>query len=172
MGRSASASRHRFLAPGDKRVMHLTHSTARLLLLVCGLAASVACDDPLRPRDVAGTYVLRTVRGDPLPALLWEFGGARLRVLADTLVLNADGTGYEVSHTELTDQVRTTAGRSESLLRFEVRDGRLEGSYFCPPEAPCLDILEVLRGEFTPTGLRLDVLKRAAGPLLFDRAGR
>jgi hypothetical protein len=150
--------------------MRLTRSTR--LLLAFGLSAGFACDDPLRPKNVAGTYVLRTVRGDPLPVVLWESGGARLRILADTLVLNADGTGYEVSHLEFTNQLQTTAGRSESPLTFAVRDGRLQGSYSCAPGTACLGILLLLRGELTPTGLRLDAGKDRAGPLFFDRASR
>jgi hypothetical protein len=151
--------------------MRSSRSTIRLLLAF-GLSVSVACDDPLRPKDVAGTYVLRSVRGDPLPALLWESDGARLRMVADTLVLNADGTGYEVSHLEFTNALHTTAGRHESPFTFAIRDGRLEGSYFCPPEVACLGILLLLRGEFTPTGLRLDAGQDRAGPLVFDRAYR
>jgi hypothetical protein len=151
--------------------MRRTRSTSDLLL-ICGLAAGVACDDPLRPKDVAGTYVLRTVRNDPLPAVLWESDGASLRILADTLVLNADGTGYEVSHLEFTTQLQTTAARSESPLTFAVRDGRLEGSYSCAPGTACLGILLLLRGELTPIGLRLDVGKDRVGPLFFHRATR
>jgi hypothetical protein len=151
--------------------MALARSITRLLLVV-GLSAGVACDDPLRPEDVAGTYLLRAVRGDLLPALLWESAGARRRVLADTLVLNADGTGYEVWHIEFTNQLGTIAGRAERPLRFEVRGDRLEGTYLCPPGAACLAMIESLRGEFTRTGLRLDVAMLSDGPLLFERAPR
>src|SRR5688572_8360365 len=104
------------------------------LVLACSLAGSVACDNPLQPSDVAGAYLLRTVRGDPIPALLWQAGGASMRLLSDTLVLNGDGTGYEVWHTEFTDQLRITTGRSEHPFRFEIHDGQLEGAYVCPPE--------------------------------------
>ena len=139
------------------------------LVLVCGLSASVACDDPLRPTDVAGTYLLRAFRQEPLPTLIWEAGGDRMRLLSDSLVLKADGMGYEVWHVEFSRQGQATVGRSEHPFRFEVHGRRLEGTYVCLPGAACLAMIEPLAGEFTPRGLRLDTWKRAAGPLLFDR---
>ena len=146
--------------------MLLRRRTSRASALVA-LLALIACDDPIRPQDVAGTYVLRTVRGQPLPAVLWETDHTQLRVLADTLRLNADGTGSEAWLLEFTGQHASESGRSESALRFEVRDGRLEGSYLS-----VLAVIQLLRGEFTPSGLRLDVAKHAEGPLEFIRADR
>ncbi len=141
-------------------------------LLVLLAAISLACDDPLRPADVAGTYVLRTVRGEPLPALLWQGDRAEMRIFADTVVLNADGTGREVSHLQFSDPSRTIRARSELPLSFEVHDDRLEGAYLCPPGATCLAVIQPLRGEFTAFGLRIDVGKHSGGPLWFERPRR
>jgi hypothetical protein len=132
------------------------------------LAAVTACADagPFGPQDVAGTYVLRTVRGEPLPAVLWE-GDITLRVWADTLRLNADGTGSETWLLEYSGQYVWGPGRSENALQFEVRDGRLEGTYVC--SGFCLAVVRPIRGVFTDTGLRLDVAMHGGEPLEFDR---
>jgi hypothetical protein len=142
-----------------------------LVILVASITLG-ACDDPFRPGDAAGTYVLRSVRGEPVPAFFWQSDQAQMRVVADTLRLNADGTGSEVWHLEVIQPLRTTASRVEVPLRFEVQGDRLEGVYLCPPGAACLAIIEPIRGEFTGAGLRLDVAKFSAGPLLFERSER
>ena len=146
--------------------LRLTH----FALLLAALAVT-ACDDPLGPHDVAGTYVLRSVRDEPLPAVLWETDHTQLRVLADTLRLNTDGTGAEIWVLEFVGAHASESGRSEWAVQFEVREGRLEGSYVCPASF-CLTVFEPLRGEFTRMGLRLDVAKHGGGPLEFVRADR
>ena len=146
--------------------MHLPRR-ARLASTVLALFVLVACDDPLGPRDVAGTYVLRLARGQTLPAVLWETDRTKLRVFADTLRLNADGTGTEIWVLEVIGQYASESGRSEEQLGFEVRDGRLEGAYLCP--GFCLAAAESLRGEFTRGGLRLDVAMHGGTPLEFVR---
>lgn len=139
------------------------------LLALCQLAA---CDDPLSPRDVAGTYVLRLVRGQMLPAVLSQSEGWQRRVLADTLRLNADGTGSEVWLLEYTGQYASESGRSERPLLFEVHDGRLEGAYLCPASGFCLTDAQSLRGSFTRAGLRLEVALFGEVPLEFVRVDR
>jgi hypothetical protein len=143
----------------------------RLASAVLALLAFTACDDdPLRPEDAAGAYVLRTVRGEPLPAVLWEGDGMQFRVLADTLHLNADGTGREIWLLELSGQRAAQSSRLERPLQFEIRDGRLEGTYLCPPSLYCLGVVQYLRGWFTSEGLRLDVAMHGEGPFEFVRA--
>ena len=134
------------------------------------LAAGVACDDdPLSPEDVAGTYVLSTLRGESLPAVLWETATSQARLVADTLRLNADGTGAEIAVYEFTGTLEPESGRSEELLQFEIRGGRLEGAYICT--GFCLAVVRPIRGVFTPEGLRLEVGRHGDGPIDFVRAG-
>ena len=171
IARSASDARPSRPSCRDYAVMPSRRSTTPVLL-VFAVWASASCDDPLRPEDVTGTYVLRAVRGDPVPGLVWQAEGASMRVLADTLLLNADGTGLEVWHIQFTNQLGTTTGRSERPLRFELHDDRLEGAYLCEAGAACLAMIEPLRGQFTRAGLRLDVGKHSSGPLLFERSSR
>src|SRR5512145_681788 len=58
---------------------------------------SLACESSLSPDAVAGTYVLRRVGGDLLPAVLYTTEYSRVRVWADTLVFRADGQGTRSS---------------------------------------------------------------------------
>ena len=147
----------------------------RFSLYACVLLALsqlAACDDPLSPRDVAGTYVLRLVRGETLPAVLSEGTSWQRQVLADTLRLNADGTGSEVWLLEYTGQHASESGRLESPILFEVNDGRLEGWYLCPVDAFCLPIAPPLRGNFTRGGVRIEVGFFGEMPLEFVRIDR
>lgn len=77
-------------------------------MLYVGLA--VACGDPVAPGDIAGTYALQRVDGDPLPTVLFTTEYVRVRVLADTLRLNANGTGLQIG-------VREGAARAGSAGR-------------------------------------------------------
>ncbi|MGQ0712893.1 MAG: hypothetical protein ACT4PJ_04080 [Gemmatimonadaceae bacterium] len=136
--------------------------------LVCiVIATGLACDDPLGPEDVAGTYVLRTLRGEALPTVIWESETTVGRLVADTLRLNADGTGIEISHREITGDLGTRSERSESELQFEIRDDRIEGAYIC--RGLCLGVIIPIRGELTRDGLRLEVGRHGPGPIDFVR---
>ena len=148
--------------------MSLSHLRSVAIASVL-LAAGMACDDPLSPEDVAGTYVLSSLRGESLPAVLWETETSEARLLADTLRLHADGSGTDVWLYEYTTALGPLPRRLEHLLEFEVNDGRLEGAYVCPPGTTCLLSLEVIRGVFTPEGLRLEVSRHGEGPIDFVR---
>jgi hypothetical protein len=142
-------------------------SFRRLLCASVVLIAGVACDDPLRPEDVVGTYVVRTVRGEPLPMIAWQTETDTARLVADTLRLRRDGTGTEVSVYELTGDVQLAASRVEQDIQFEIRDGRLDGGYVC--RGLCLAVFVPIRGLFTGEGLRLEVWKHGEGPIELER---
>src|ERR671914_81498 len=92
------------------------------------LAAGMACDDdPLSPAKVAGTYVLGSVRGESPPAVLWENDDMRMRLLAGSIHLNADGTGTEIWVYEFTNALLTRVESWEDRFQFEIRDRKLEG---------------------------------------------
>jgi hypothetical protein len=134
------------------------------------LVAGMACDDPLSPEDVAGSYVLSSVRGDSPPAVLWENDDMRMRLLTATLRLNADGTGTEIWVYEFTNALGTRAESWEERFQFEVHDRRLEGFYICPPSSLCLGVVRPIRGVFTLRGLRLDVSKQGETAIEYVRA--
>ncbi|MBX3175309.1 MAG: hypothetical protein KF709_12920 [Gemmatimonadaceae bacterium] len=130
-----------------------------LLLAVVGIAG---CADPLSPRDVAGVYALRTI-----PPSVMD-GGDVLRLLADTLVLHADGTGERRSSLE-----RTLADSPVPVIEVLFSDltYRLKGRFVGvePVPGPCEACaggpLPPLRFEFLGRALRF----RSLPGLMFDR---
>ena len=62
-----------------------------LALLVLGFAA---CDG-LGPEDVAGTYTLQSINGDPLPWIYYQVGDFGVGVTAGSMALNRDRTCSE-----------------------------------------------------------------------------
>ncbi len=61
-----------------------------LAFLAFGL---VACgDNGIGPEDVAGTYTLQTINGDPLPWVSFQTGADKIEVTAGSVTLNADMT--------------------------------------------------------------------------------
>lgn len=65
----------------------------RRFALALVLALATACGDTSGPdTGHTGTYTLRSVDGDPLPATLYEDGTDYVRVVGGSLTLDADGT--------------------------------------------------------------------------------
>ena len=108
------------------------------------LAAAVlimGCSDPLRSAEVAGTYVLRTIDGDSLPATQGSSGPLTdytIVVVADTLRLAPDGSGTLIT---IEDVVHEGSGgevervRLDATLHFSTTDDRVEITFLCPPNA-------------------------------------
>ncbi|HEX7241140.1 MAG TPA: hypothetical protein VF263_12780 [Longimicrobiaceae bacterium] len=112
---------------------------ATLLAALC--VAAAACDSPLRPGEVEGSYVLTSVGGAPLPAVLLDDENFRVHVLASTLRLERGGEGTEwiVQRTLLRASGGPETTRSDvRRLGYRLNDGRVEITYACPPDATCL----------------------------------
>ena len=60
------------------------------------LVGFTGCESVLEPAGGAGTYVLESVGGRPLPAVVWHDELVRATILADTFRLRSDGTGTRV----------------------------------------------------------------------------
>jgi hypothetical protein len=119
----------------------MIHSTNRsllfpaLLLLACGHSEPGPQTEPREgPSATASAYVLRTVAGDPVPAVLVDNEHVTIVTLADTVWLEADGTGVEVATERTTDKasgapavVRTDA----RPFTYEVARGRIDVSFEC-----------------------------------------
>lgn len=139
---------------------------ALVLLLLLGAAS---CDDPLAPAELAGTYELRSIAGEPLPTLLVDYPHYRLRVDQDELVLNADGTGRRITR-GVSERLDVEGGPEPVLwdteLRFRVDDQRIEIEEVCPPNASCLPpphlIARAVRG-----GLRVEETYGDRNPLFY-----
>lgn len=109
-------------------------SLLRRAALCCALALlqlTAACgggdDAPNAPENIAGTYTMRTVNGNPPPATLVEFadetGSYKLEILSGSITLEQGGT-FRESHTfreTIDGVVQPTEDEAESGTW--VRDG-------------------------------------------------
>ncbi len=133
--------------------------------------APVGCGEPAA--IVTGeAYVLRSIAGEAVPAVFAESDMVRVRILADTLVLAEDRTGYEVQRLETltkTDGSLETY-RSVMSLTWSVRDGRLAIAYDCPDFASCIEPPHLV-GRATGTGVVFDY-SLGRTPLVFERVPR
>jgi predicted pyridoxine 5'-phosphate oxidase superfamily flavin-nucleotide-binding protein len=89
----------------------------------CALACTAflaACQEPTVEHDpIAGVFVLRTVGSAPIPTVTGSALDVEFIVLADTVVLHADGSGEQRRRTvrrNLTTDARDT---SYTLLQFD-----------------------------------------------------
>ena len=143
------------------------------LLGMLSVGLAVACGDPVAPGDIAGIYTLQRVDSDPLPAVLFPTEFVRVRVLADTLRLNANGSGVQISVREVEPLVpglpAERSSRVASELRFETKRGRIEVSTICPPNAICPPPPHFV-ARAVAEGLRVDVATGQRVPLLYTRA--
>lgn len=101
---------------------------------------SLACESSLSPDAVAGTYVLRSIEGDSLPAVLYTTDQSRVWVLSDTLVFRADAQGTRASLLEI--EPLNSEGPNEPSARAESFSFRIVGTWIevnlCPPDANCV----------------------------------
>ena len=114
-------------------------ASAAVAILV--VVVTAACQDPIQPSDIAGDYVLVSVAGDPLPAVLIENQLWRFRVHSQELVLTADGEGRLTTSGEggPTDGASPPEAFSwESELLYRVDDRRIVVEYVCPMDATCM----------------------------------
>jgi hypothetical protein len=119
-----------------------SNRAASVFVLSLAVLLAVGCDsDPLAPSDVAGTYVLLSIGGNPLPAPAGYQGPADgpITVIADTLRLAADGSGSLV-RVEETNPDEQSRYRLETVLHYETTEGGIAITFDCPPEALMLCI--------------------------------
>jgi hypothetical protein len=139
-----------------------------LVLLVSAAGGLIACGETTGP-EYTEAYVLRSVADDPLPAVFRDGDFATIYVLADTLYLAGDGTGYEKRLSELVDKADGSTNRFTSVTNFDyvLAAGRIEIAYECADMGSCIAPPH-LAGAVTITGIAVDVsLGRV--PLLFER---
>ena len=150
--------------------------------LMAGLLVSLGCrhsetDPSAGPQEGPGLaarmYVLRSVAGQQLPAVLVDNEHATIIALADTVWLEADGTGLEVSTERSTDKGSGTAPvvrRDERPFSYEMALDRITISLECndviirscsaPPH---------LQGVVTDASLTLDFALYDQVPLHYER---
>jgi hypothetical protein len=149
--------------------MSVHRSTAVALSMLSTLAA---CRGSLGPEQMAGTYVLERVGSDPMPAVILREEQALVRVIADTLRLDADGGGSFVSlqRIELAnpDAAPRAASRIESALTVRVVDARIEMSFVCPINASCAAGPHLI-GRVDRGGLRVEDMLVTGAPRYYRR---
>lgn len=64
----------------------------RNISMMIAAALLVACSDSTAPAVINGTYTLRTLRGDPLPAVVREGTNYAFKITAGSITLNGDLT--------------------------------------------------------------------------------
>ncbi len=109
-------------------------------ILLAALAAAGCESATLSSGEVAGTYVLVSFNGGPLPQETSSLEHARFYILASTLELAADGT--ETRRTRVDYRNPAVADEETvavSELHYELNADRVRLSYRCGgPEVNCL----------------------------------
>jgi hypothetical protein len=104
--------------------------------------AATACENTLAPEAVAGTYVLTAVGNNRLPTELYRTDYVIVRVLADTLRLNSDGTATSSTNRSVESRLSGVPDSgSEHVVtpaHYLTRSGRVEITFDCPPNASCI----------------------------------
>ena len=119
-----------------------TRFRAPLLAALLAGTLALGCGDSLGPYDVAGRYALQAIAGEALPAVSFTGAYVTVRVIAETLLLRADGTGTAKVHAEVEELslppgARRSDQRWERALRFRTTDDRLEIEFVCGPAQLC-----------------------------------
>lgn len=70
----------------------------RLICSLVALALVAGCKDSSAPREITGTYPLRTYRDMPLPAVVSDNANGRVEITAGTITLNG-GLTFTDSYT-------------------------------------------------------------------------
>jgi hypothetical protein len=162
-------------------------STRSLVVSLAAATLAGACgtnDSALTPTDnqnpipkitdgTPGIYVLTTVAGDPVPAVVISNEAVTAAILADTMFLHADATGAVVAVERVKEKDGTPEYtlRTESPLTYIVADGRLTA------ENPCNDVIVFaacvrpphFTGNVTATALDLDYALSFRVPLHYTK---
>ena len=92
-----------------------------LAFLAFGL---VACgDDGMGPEDVAGTYTLETIDGNPLPWVTFETGADKIEITGGSVTLNADMTCSVSTTARVTFSGNVTTNTETHVCTYTIIDG-------------------------------------------------
>ena len=94
-----------------------------LTFLALGL---VACgDDGIGPEDVAGTYTLQTIDGNPPPWVTFQIGADKIEVTAGSVTLNADMTCSLSTTFRATLSGNITTNTETHVCTYTIIDGAI-----------------------------------------------
>ena len=120
-------------------IRRLVRTTAAALLTLGALSAQ-ACSDALGPDDFAGTYQLERYEGMSLPAVQGRSGSRTFLIVSQRVVLGDNGKGVILTTARTADDGVPPGPdvSSSSEVGFVVRDGHVEVTIVCPPNAGCI----------------------------------
>jgi hypothetical protein len=110
------------------------------------LAAVIACNDSLAPRDVAGVYFLERINGQNLPVVIGPIPEETITVISGEIALYEDRNAVTV---ERRREVRNNIPSENNYVfeqRFELDGNRISigPRSPCPPNANCVEITGVI----------------------------
>lgn len=150
------------------------HQRSAILWVLATLGLS-GCESSSGPTGgVAGTWVLHTVAGSSLPALVSD--GSNLLVFSDTLTFGFHYPAIFIGPLVLSHRRIGVPGGPPSatsgLYHLELDGSRITLRSTCPPDADCL--LDERQGEVDATTLTLDytpsgTIRSLRSPLVYQR---
>jgi hypothetical protein len=111
--------------------------TGQKFLLLSALL--FGCSDATAPRYVAGYYVLESVNGQPVPAILYSDANQTYSIVSGTLFFDDDANADVFLHRREVNQGTTIEDRFAGILNYRLDGNTIEIDRFppCPPNALC-----------------------------------
>ncbi len=141
----------------------------RVLAFAFGGLLLSACQDSTAVPAGGSRYALRSIAGNPLPAIYAQNPDVTSRVIADTLLLREDGTGEWKAVIENFFGGPTHVGSAE--LTYTQRDASITIAFVCDDMGSCLAPPHLV-GEIDSSGLEFHLSRISRAPLVYERVGR
>ena len=118
----------------------------------------------------AGVYVLRSIAGRTLPAVIVSHESYNAVMLADTIFLHADGTGGFSSVQRVTEDPAQgeRTDRDQNVFTYALSGSRLTAEFRCPDLGACLAAPHYV-GTVSANALRLEMALNYRVPLEFAK---
>ena len=118
------------------------------------LTALPACDSPVTPAGVPGTYALASIGSTPLPAELPSWSPTGVVVVADTLELGAGSEGLRVTVQRPESAAPGVSAETvRTPLAYRLRMRRLEITFVCESTFCLMAPGPHMSGRVTPGGV-------------------
>lgn len=106
---------------------------SRWIMSFLALASTVACRDATAPPEsVSASFVLESVSGQPLPAILFSDATSTRTVISSTLTLTMDGHAFMVESYRDDSQGVVTTPTFAATLDYRLHGNQIEIGSFTP----------------------------------------